>query len=447
MSLTLYPHQQAALEKLEVNDGFCLFHDMGTGKTITTITDLVARLDSGNVTKALIICPLSVIPSWLREVDAHTSYRAVAIRGSKVKRMSIIRSDAKIMVINYDMLHAHSDELLAASFDYLVADESQRIISPKTKWTKVAMKLAAQAKVKRALTGTPIRKYALDLFNQMKFVNPDILPWRSHFAFRKAFAIEVPRGAYTEIIGVRNEEDIHKRCAPYSDYVTFDDAISGMPEWIDTQHVVPMNAEQSRVHKELKKDLLTLINGQEITAVNAAVEMGMLAQVAGGTLKDPEGGVHILGSGKMAELKEIVENTKGQIVVWCKYRAEIEWIAEELGVDYIHGGVSDSKRGDILTEFRLRNIDVVVCQIQALAEGVNDLSNADLEVRYSYDWSYVPFVQSRARMRRSGRTNPRPCRSIQLVTEGSPDERVIQAVMNKESVAVNTLEAIRDCLT
>ena len=447
MVLELYPHQSKALAYLKAEDGFALFHDMGTGKTLTTVLDLIPRLDDGRSTRALIICPLSVIPSWLKEVDTHSVYQATACRGTKLNRKLAISGDSKIVVINYDLLHSHLPELLAANFDYIVADESQRLIGSKSRWTKAALKLAAQASVRRILTGTPIRKFSLDLYNQMRFINPNILPWRSHFAFRKQFAIEVPRGGFTEIIGVRNEEDIHIRCAPFVDYVTFDDAIKGMPDWIDAQHIVPMVPEQARVYKELKRDLLTRINGSEITAQNAAVEMGRLSQVSGGTIKDPDGKTaHILGSKKMQELKDIAEATTGQIVVWAKYRAELEWIAEELGVPFIHGGVSGTARHEILTDFRLRKHRIVICQLDSLSEGVNELSNADLEVRWSYDWKYTGFVQSRARMRRSGRTNPRPCRSIQLITEGSTDEKVIAAVMMKEGVAVGTLEAIRSVL-
>jgi len=446
MSLKLYPHQEKAVQLLEDNEGYCLFHDMGSGKTITTITDMVSRLEDGRNQRVLIVCPLSVMPSWVREIGTHTHYEAVQIRGSILRRKAILKSDAKILVINYDLLYNHLDELLAARFDYLVADESQRLISPNARWTRAALKLSAQATTMRALTGTPIRKFALDLYNQMRFVNPSILPWRSFFAFKKHFAIEVPRGNFTEIIGVRQEEKLHAMCAPFADYVTFDDAIPGMPEWVDMQLVVPMVPEQARVYKELKKELLTQVNGHTITAQNAAVEMMRLNQIAGGTLRDPEGGAHILGSNKMKELEEIVATTTGQGIIWCKFRAEIEWISETLGAPHIHGGVSGKDREQILGEFREGKHSWLVCQLQSLAEGVNELSNADVEVRWSYDWSYATFVQSRARMRRSGRTNPRPCRSIQLITEGSTDEKVIQAVTRKEGVAIGTLEAIRECL-
>jgi len=443
--IKLYKHQEDALKLLRITEGFGLFFDMGCGKTLTIIKDLEERLQDGRNTQALIVCPLSVVHSWITELGKFSSLSAVAIRGTPKQREAALNSTAQVKVINYDIVHKYEKQL--ASADYLVADESQRLISPKTRWTKALLRLSKAAKTKRVLTGTPIRNWPIDLFNQMKFINPAILPWRSHFAFRKQFAIEMNMGGFSKIIGVRDEEDIRARCAPFVRYVAFDDAITGMPEWVDQVRTVEMNPDQKRAYKELSKDLVTQVDMGMVTAQNAAIQMLRLSQIAGGTLLDEEGKPHRLGSKKLDELRDVIAAGHKGIVVWCKFTEEIKWIGHEIGAEVIYGAVPDDERRRILKDFEDGRINILIAQVQTLAEGVNELKNADCEVRWSYDFSYVTYVQSRARLRRSGRDKTKPCLSIQLVTEDTTDTKVIAAVKRKEGVAVNTLEEIRRLIT
>lgn len=442
MTIKLHDHQKRALARMADTPAFALFWEMGCGKTLPTALDIHRQ-----GLRALIIAPLAVLPSWVSELQRAGFRRSDigVVRGSPAQRRRVIRSDARVLVLNYDLLHQHLDDLLAANIEYIVADESHRLINVRNRWSRAAVKLADQARVKRCLTGTPIRHTALDLYGQMRFLDPGILPWRSYFAFKTRFGIEVARGNFRQLVGVRDEHIIHEKVAPYVDYLAFDDVVD-MPDWVVEQRVVPLTTEQARIYREFKRDLLTQIAGQEVTAQNAAVQMLRLAQVAGGTMKMPDGSSAVIGSRKLDELREVAEQVRGQLVVWARFRAEVEWIAEQMGWPFIHGGVSDAQRRALLTDYAAGKHRGIVCQVQAVGEGVNELAGADAEVRWSYDFSYTTFVQSRARMRRMNRVNPRPCRSIMLVAEGTVDMRIVQAVERKQSVALDTLEAIRDLL-
>jgi len=441
MSIQLYAHQAEALKAMRNQDGFALFFDMGTGKTLTTIRDMEAHFTASEVARALVLCPLSVVHAWQAELEKFSALSVRVVRGTVKQRNEALASTAQVLVMNYDILHKYVDQL--KNVDYIVADESQRLISPKARWTKAALKLSKLAKVRRVLTGTPIRNWPIDLYNQMRFINPAILPWRSHFAFKKQFAIEMNMGGFSKIIGMRDEDDIYARCAPFVRYVSFDDAIKGMPEWVDQIRTVEMTADQKRMYKELSKDMLTSVDMGMVTAQNAAIQVLRLSQIAGGTIMDEDGKPHRLGSKKLDELKDIIASGHKRIVVWCKFVEEIKWLAEELDVPCIYGAVPDDERRTILKAFEAGEHQVLIAQVQTLAEGVNELKNADCEVRWSYDFSYVTYVQSRARLRRSGRDKSKPCLSIQLVTDGTTDTKVIAAVQRKESVAIGSLQEIR----
>jgi len=444
-----YHAQQDALDAMDGKTGFALFFDMGTGKTYTTMLDAARMFKRGDVSKMLVVSPLSVAHHWEDEIDewfAHLTVRVV--RGTPAVRKRIIGGPQMVAVINYDLVHSHLDELMAAGFDLIVADESHRLASPKARWTKALLKLAGTAKYRRALTGTPIRNWELDLYNQMKFIDPTILPWRSHFAFRKEFAIEQMFGGFTKVIGMRDVERIRTLCAPHCRYVTFDDVVKDMPPWVETVRTVPLTKEQARVYREVSRDLLAEVSSGTVTAQNAAIQTLRLSQVAGGTVRTEDGEPVILGSNQMAELLTIASAATGGVVVWCKFVDEIRWVTEQLQAggftaSCIYGEVPAAQRRHLLKSFESGALQFLVCQVQAVSEGVNELKNADLEVRWSYDWSYVTFVQSRARMRRSGRDKSKACRSILLVAEGTTDEKVAAAVKRKENVAVSSLEDIR----
>lgn len=444
MSLKLHKHQDRALELLERNPYFGLFWEMGCGKTLPTAMDMRRR----NL-RSLVVAPLSVLPAWRKELRrvGYDKQDILVLRGTAAKRRRMLaHSTAPVTVINYDLVASHLDELMAKGFELIVADESHRLINTRNRWSKALLRLAKRAHVRRCLTGTPIRHTPLDLYGQMAFLSPSILPWRSYFAFKARFGIEVQRGNFRQLVGVRDEHLIHQAVAPFVDYLSFDDVVD-MPQWVEEVLTVPMNTEQARAYKELRRDLLTMIDGAEVSAQNAAIQLLRLAQIAGGTIKMPDGSANILGSPKLDELRNLVEQVSGQLVVWARFRAEVEWLAEEMGWPFIHGGVSASARASALSDFANGSIKGIVCQLQAVGEGVNELAAADAEVRWSYDFSYTTFVQSRGRMRRLNRANPKPCRSFMLVSEGTVDARIMQAVQHKESVAVNTLEAIREVLT
>jgi len=446
MTVVLRPYQESALKRMEGREGFALFHDTGTGKTLTTLRDMERAFDTGRATRALVVAPLSALHNWRDQMAEFTPYAPLAVRGSLRARQRIIEGDHKVLLMNYDLVPRHADALAAAGLDYLAADESHQMASPKVAWTKALLRLAKHANVRRVLSGSPIRKWELDLYNQMMFIDPNILgKWRSHFAFKKAFAIEQNMGSFSSVIGMRNVEVIRELCAPYADYLSFDNAMPHMPPWVEERRLVPMSAEQLRLYKELRRDLMASIDSGEVTAANAAIEALRLSQIAGGTLRDTEGRDHRIPNGKLEETKDIVSNHRGKggIVVWVRFTEEARWLSEELSAPCIYGDTPEGRRTHHLKEFEAGRLPVIVCLLQTMSESVNELCNADLEIRWSYDWSYVTFKQSRARMRRGGRNPSKPCLSIQLVTENSTDLVAIDAVRRKENVSVGTLEAIR----
>jgi len=56
------------LENFESNRNVILADDMGLGKTITTLTFLLGLMNSGVVSRVIIIVPVALVDNWIREM-------------------------------------------------------------------------------------------------------------------------------------------------------------------------------------------------------------------------------------------------------------------------------------------------------------------------------------------------------------------------------------------
>src|SRR5690606_18825774 len=101
-----------------------------------------------------------------------------------------------------------------------------------------------------------------------------------------------------------------------------DDCID-IPECQYVERIVEFTPEQKSVYNKMKDDLLVEYEAGEITAVNAAVKMMKLLQIAAGSVKDDEGKIlKVDSSTRDEQLWEIFEETgKTKLVVFAAFRA------------------------------------------------------------------------------------------------------------------------------
>ena len=75
ISSRLFAHQKEGVSWLYScylnSSGALLADDMGLGKTFQTVTFLCGLMRMNKIKRALILCPVSVLCSWQREVNTH----------------------------------------------------------------------------------------------------------------------------------------------------------------------------------------------------------------------------------------------------------------------------------------------------------------------------------------------------------------------------------------
>lgn len=133
-------------------------------------------------------------------------------------------------------------------------------------------------------------------------------------------------------------------------------------------------------------------------------------------------------------LLEVLEETDRKVIIFALFRASIDQISTFLdkhGIasEEIHGGVTATKRGDIIQRFQnAKDPRVLVMQPQATAHGIT-LTAADTVVFFGPLMSVEQYVQCIARADRQGQTST----SVNVVhIQGSPIEKKMFDAMDKK---------------
>ncbi len=138
----LFPFQRAGVKWLFENDSALLADDMGLGKTVQAITAFRALLRRSQALQALVICPLSVLPNWMRELEKWApELVAVRIHGAQQTRRigwKALHKKCHVLVTTYDTIRQDVDIVKNGLYDVIIADEIQKIKNANTATSRAA---------------------------------------------------------------------------------------------------------------------------------------------------------------------------------------------------------------------------------------------------------------------------------------------------------------------
>ena len=69
MTIKLYAHQEIALSYTRVQNGFALFMEQGTGKTLPSLFRILDLIKSKEVKTVLVVGPKSALGAWERDIE------------------------------------------------------------------------------------------------------------------------------------------------------------------------------------------------------------------------------------------------------------------------------------------------------------------------------------------------------------------------------------------
>ncbi|WP_353737755.1 DEAD/DEAH box helicase [Dehalobacter sp.] len=427
-----------------ISIGVALLMEMGTGKTITTISVIGALYNAGKIKRVLIIAPLSIVGVWQEELlkFADFNYTVAVLSGTGNKKADTLRhmtgTPLQVVIVNYESAWRLEDELLKFNADIIVADEGHKIKTHNTKQSKSLHKLGAAARYKMLLTGTVITNKAIDVFSQYKFLNPTVFG-QSFYIFRNKYFDMTGYGSHTPILKKSMERELTERLHSIAYRITKAECLD-LPATTDIIRYVELETNAAKVYKDLVKDSFAELSKGEVTVTNVLTRLLRLSQLTGGFIGDDEGNApQRISTSKLSALEDIIDealNENKKLVVIARFIAEIKAICkliESKKVKYslIMGGVKE--RDVQVSQFQNDpEVQVFVGQIATAGLGIT-LTAASTMVFYSLDYSMSNFEQTKARIHRVGQKEN--CTYIYLTAKGTVDEKVLKALQNKADLA------------
>ena len=162
----LYPHQVEGLAFLLGRRGAILADDMGLGKTRQAVLAMTEAAPKG---PWLVVCPASVKLNWVREIE-------LARPGSTVHVIGQSPPDQfpGWVIVNYDLLGKHIEDLLWRNFTGVVFDEAHYLKNHTSQRSRLGRQLLSEASsrpVSYLLTGTPLTNRPRDLFVLLQLID------------------------------------------------------------------------------------------------------------------------------------------------------------------------------------------------------------------------------------------------------------------------------------
>lgn len=432
-----FAHQRTTAAFLTMHRRAFCFNEQGTGKTSSVIWASDYLMNLGFIKRVLVLCPLSIMASaWEADLFKFAMHRTVAIAHSysRDKRVDAVRSDAEYVICNFDGLDIIKEEVKKGGFDLIVVDEANAYKTVTTKRWKTLNSVIAPSTWVWMLTGTPASQSPTDAYGLAKLINPNGVP-RFFGAFRDQVMHKITQ--FKWIPKKSAEQVVHDALQPAIRF-TKEECLD-LPDMTYVTREVPLTAQQHKFYESLRKNMIAVAAGEEITTVNAAANLNKLLQLSSGAVYSDTGEVIAFDAKtRMTALLEVIEEASHKVIVFAPFRHAIEIIAEELRAnkitcEVIHGGVSATKRTEIFAKFQTeKDPHVLVIQPQAAAHGVT-LHAANVVVWWGPITSTETYLQANARVHRAGQRNP--CTVVHI--QGSPVEKRIYDMLS-EKVDIHT---------
>lgn len=396
--INLYEHQIEGQKRLLTNKKYCLFFEIGTGKTFTALSALCELPPC----KVLIVAPKRVIENvWKTD----TNYDL---------------SKYDVTYMNYSKI-ARDKNFTKSRYDVIILDEVHRIKGRTTKTSKKFKVVTAYAEYVWGLTGTPVANNYADVYNIYRNMNIqefdmtyDEFVW--HYYYTKTLDT-VSGYKFQILLNVRPQyvNELMERIGKHSMVKRLVDC-QDLPE--KRTNIIYINGMVNEKYKEIKSGILRT-SEYEKTMIPLET-LNKLHQASNGFFYDYfKNVIKINDNHKLEELKELLEDMLEEtpkVIIVYEYQHDLEEL-KTLPYEW----TTD------VTEFPDKQI--LFMQF-GQGEGLN-LQYCNQMIFYTYDYSFLNYEQMCGRIYRTGQKNN--CTYTIFISKGTIEEKIWWAISNKKS--------------
>ena len=445
-----HPYQRKAYDAIIANDGTACWFEMGLGKTATTLMAineiLYNRMDASRV---LVVAPKKVAEAtWQDEAAKWDNLRHLTfctLLGTQKQRLAALEQCADIYVINREKipwLVQHYGR--AWPFDMVVLDEASSFKSHSSQRFKSLRRVRGRIYKIVELTGTPAPKDYLDLWSQIYLLDEGERLGRTYTAFREKYFTPDRRNGMTIFSWKPKpgaEEEIQ---AAISDIVLSAKAADHieLPDMIVEDIPVQLDEDAATAYRTMELQMLLEVDGETITAMQAAALSNKLLQLCNGAVYDTAHEAHTTNTSKLESLSETINALDGlSALVFYEFESDKDRILRWLQTRHRGLRIAVMDTADDQRRWNAGEIDVLLAHPASCAYGLNLQQGGHHIVWFGLPWNLEWYLQANARLHRQGQRQPVIVH--RLLVKGGEDERVAAALERKDTSQASLMESMK----
>lgn len=421
---------------------------------------------------SLVVCPLSVLSSWYKELTFWApSLKVLQLHGSGKSANDMHRKILSeegflydVILTTYEMVKvpALASSVARLHFNYLVLDEGHKVKSHETQIAAAVRRVHCENRL--LLTGTPLQNNLVELWSLLELLYPDVFTTSTPFA--AAFNLHENHVDAAMLMQAQKVLDLFMIRRLKSRVESL------LPAKLETRVYCPLSKTQVFWYKSiLMKDLAllekmerALMNGTTsgnnveedddpqdvpITAKNLLTNLFMqlrkcsqhpfLFEGAEGpnpnntTLPDL-----IAASGKLSVLDMLLRSLfqkSHRVVLFSQFTKVLDLLEDYCGMRgwkyaRFDGGTSRAKRSFLVNQFNAVDSPFFLFLMSTKAGGMGlNLQTADTCILYDSDWNPQNDLQAMARVHRIGQT--KKVHVYRLISANTIEERIVERAAKK----------------
>ena len=262
--IKLYPHQIVASLFLNKTRSALLSHEMGLGKTLSSI--LFVEMNT-SFEKVVVITPNSLKYNYFNEVEKFTNSKAHIV-GKKKNKYSI--ADAKYIIFNYEYFNSAKNSLVKwkklkiGVINSLIFDECQQLKNTSTNTYKNIKNIFEDdifldKKPSRIfMSGTPAPNRAHELFSILNFISPIDFSTKKYFnEYYCGMSYDFMNGwGWVNGTAEQKLEELYHKIAPFTHRVKKEDALKDLPDKSYQKLIMEMSDTNQKLYEEVEKGVV-----------------------------------------------------------------------------------------------------------------------------------------------------------------------------------------------
>jgi superfamily II DNA or RNA helicase len=444
LQATMRPYQQAGLAWLqnlrEHDAGGVLADDMGLGKTLQAISHLMAEKEAGLMDlPSLVVAPTSLVGNWMRELGRFApSLRCVAMHGPGRRAVRDRLGECDVVVTTYGVLARDAAELSEHRFHLLILDEAQAIKNRRSQTHQTVKAMAARARHRLCLSGTPVENDLDELWSLFEVLMPGFLGTPDQFRMLFRHPIE-KLGSQARL------EALRERVAPYILRRMKEDVAPELPPKTEIVRPVALGGAQRELYESIRvaahADVRTAIRKKGLAGSTLAIldALMKLRQVCCDPrlVRVPSARL-VRDSAKYDLYFELLRTQLDQgrrVLVFSQFTSMLGLLSQgmrERGIDHVILTGATANRQKVVDTFQEGDVGVFLISLKAGGTGLN-LTRADTVIHYDPWWNPAAQAQATDRAYRIGQT--RPVFVYSLIAAGSVEERMLALQQRKRHLA------------